>query len=206
MAYQIIVNDAGVIETQSLNPNEKFINSESSPIGDKTVLDYWRWAFSDLVVNTGRGILAEYLTAIAVGSEKPVRDSWGSYDIQAPNGTRIEVKSASYVQSWHQKELSKIQFNIRKTLEYFPESSPTDAFGNVKNRWSEVYVFCLLEHKEKADINPLDMGQWKFYVIPTAKLNRDLGKAQSISLSEVKKYSETLTFGQIAKAIEECLQ
>ncbi len=192
-----------MIETQPLNPNEKFINSENSPIGDKTILDYWRWAFSDLVVNTGRGFLAEYLIAMAVGSEKPVRGSWDSYDIQAPDGTRIEVKSASYVQSWYQKELSKIQFSIGKTSEWFPEKG---IYGDDKARWSKVYVFCLLAHSEKADINPLDLRQWKFYVIPTAVLNRDLGEAQSISLSKVKKYSETLTFGQIPKAIEKCLQ
>ena len=75
MAYQVVINDAGVIEPQPLNPAEKFVNSDNSAVSNKTMLDYWQWAFSDLVGNTDRGVLAEYLVAMAVGSEKPVRGS-----------------------------------------------------------------------------------------------------------------------------------
>ena len=126
MAYQVVINDAGVIEAQALNPQETFINSDGSDLGGKTILDYWKWAFSDLVSNTERGVLAEYMVAMAVGSERPVRGSWEPYDIEAPDGTKIEVKSASYVQSWYQKELSKIQFSIRKTLEWIESGNISD--------------------------------------------------------------------------------
>ncbi len=198
MAYRAIINDAGVIETQSLNPGEKFAGSENTTLADRTMLDYWQWAFSDIVGNTERGILAEFLVAMAVGSEKPKRGSWYPYDIEAPDGTKIEVKSASYVQSWYQKKLSNIQFGIRKTKEWTPE---TNDFGTENKRQSDVYVFCLLSQQVKADINPLDLNQWKFYVVPTTVLNRELGDRQSISLSKVKEFSDEITHSQISEVI-----
>jgi len=198
MAYRAIINDAGVIETQPLNPGEKFAGSENTTLADRTMLDYWQWAFSDIVGNTERGILAEFLVAMAVGSEKPKRGSWYPYDIEAPDGTKIEVKSASYVQSWYQKKLSNIQFGIRKTKEWTPE---TNDFGTENKRQSDVYVFCLLSQQVKADINPLDLNQWKFYVVPTTVLDRELGDRQSISLPKVKEFSDEFTYSQISEAI-----
>ena len=200
MAYQVVVNDAGVIEPQPLNSDEKFVNSKNSAVSNKTMLDYWQWAFSDLVGNTERGVLAEYLVAMAVGSKKSVRGSWDPYDIEAADGTRIEVKSASYVQSWYQKELSKIQFSIRKTLEWIPEKN---AFGGERKRQSDVYVFCLLTQQEKADINPLDLEQWEFYVVPTAVLDRELGDTQSMSLSRVRQYSFAYNLEQLKTAVSQ---
>ena len=197
MAYELVINDVGVIEHQPLNPSEKFINSENSPASDKTMLDYWQWAFSDLVGNTERGVLAEYLVAMAVGSKQPVRGSWDPYDIRAPDGTRIEVKSASYVQSWYQHELSKINFSVRKTLEWIPEKND---FGTERKRQSDVYVFCLLAHQDKPTLNPLDLGQWEFFVIPTAVLDRELGDTQRISLSRVKQYSKSHNYSQLKEA------
>lgn len=35
--------------------------------GEHTLQDFWAWAFSDLVSNTERGKLAEYLVAKAMG-------------------------------------------------------------------------------------------------------------------------------------------
>ena len=36
------------------------------------VLDYWRWANSDLLDNAARGVLAEFLVANAVNQTNPV--------------------------------------------------------------------------------------------------------------------------------------
>ena len=102
MSYPLVVNEAGIIEPQPINPTETFINVENSTLDSVTMLDYWVWAFSDLMGNTERGVLAEYLVARAIRAKRPVRNSWAAYDIDSPDGTKIEVKSASYVQSWHQ--------------------------------------------------------------------------------------------------------
>jgi hypothetical protein len=45
---------------QALEGTDRFAGA------DATVLDYWRWAFSDLRDNTQRGVLAEFLVALAL--------------------------------------------------------------------------------------------------------------------------------------------
>jgi hypothetical protein len=86
------------------------------PVGP-TVADFWGWSRSDLLDNTERGVLAEFIVATA--QEIPadgVREGWATWDLTTPGGVRVEVKSAAYLQSWAQKELSRISFNTPKTL------------------------------------------------------------------------------------------
>ena len=135
---------------------------------------------------------------MAIGVKSAVRDSSGAYAINAPDGTKIEVKSPAYVHSWYQKHLSNIQFGIRKTLEWLPEKNE---FGKERKRQSDIYVFCLLTQKEKRQINPLDLDQWEFYVIPTSVLDSEFGDRQSISLNQVVKYSRAHRFRQLQEAI-----
>jgi hypothetical protein len=96
MPYPLAVNDAGIIEPQPIDPTETFVNADDSGLSEASILDYWVWAFSDLAGNTERGVLAEYLVAMAIGAKSPVRNSWGAYDLDAPDGTKFEVKSAAF--------------------------------------------------------------------------------------------------------------
>jgi len=198
MSYKIVIGTDGVMEPQPLSPNEKFVGGESTPLA-VTVGDFWQWAYSDLISNTDRGILAEYIVAIALGIDDTVRVPWGPYDLVTPAGTKIEVKSGSYIQSWNQSEHSKIQFSIKKTLEWIPS---TNSFGGERKRQSDIYVFCHLSHQTKEDINPLDLKQWDFYVIPTNTLDIEMKNAGSISLVRVKKFSEKYSFRQLKSACD----
>ena len=83
MPYHPVVNEAGLIETRPVDPAEKFVNAEGSNVSESKILDYWVWAFSDLVGNTERGHLAEYLVSMAVGAESPVRNDWAAHDIDS---------------------------------------------------------------------------------------------------------------------------
>jgi hypothetical protein len=79
------------------------------------MLGFWRWSFSDVVSNATRGVLAEYLVACALGvAEDRVREEWTAWDLTGLDGTRVEVKSAAYVQTWHQTRLSPISFGVPK--------------------------------------------------------------------------------------------
>lgn len=62
---------------------------------------FWRWSASDLVSNTMRGVLAEYIVALAMGidTEEGVRREWDAYGLVLGDGTKVEVKSAAYIQS-----------------------------------------------------------------------------------------------------------
>jgi hypothetical protein len=119
---------------------------------DLKLNDFWSWSASDLVSNATRGILAEYIVASALGVADGVRAEWDAYDLLTPSGVRIEVKSAAYLQSWFHKKFSNIVFGIR----------PTRSWGasiNDLRRQGDIYVFCVLYHKDKATIDPLNLEQ-----------------------------------------------
>lgn len=75
-----------------------------------TLADFWSWAFSDLAANTTRSTLAEFLVARALGDRRPGREEWANFDVLTPDGIRVEVKSAGYLQRWRQWKPSLIRF------------------------------------------------------------------------------------------------
>lgn len=84
-----------------------------------TVWDVWAWGWSDLLGNTERGVLAEFIVAAALGmASDRVREGWAAWDLTTPHGIKIEVKSAAFLQAWALKKLSAISFNVPETLEW----------------------------------------------------------------------------------------
>lgn len=59
--------------------------------------DFWRWAYSDFLSNTLRGVLAEYIVASALGCTEAPRREWHAYDLVTAGGIRVEAKSAAYL-------------------------------------------------------------------------------------------------------------
>ena len=65
---------SGVISTKKLDGAETFKKAEGSPLAATDIFDYWSWAYSDIVGNTNRGALAEFLVPRAIGSDPAVRN------------------------------------------------------------------------------------------------------------------------------------
>ena len=135
------------------------------------LLDLWQWMGSDLIGNTFRGVVAEYLVARALGVADGTRAEWGAFDLRTADGMKIEVKSCAYLQSWWQRGPSAIQFGIRPTRAWDPE---TNTLAPERRRQADVYVFALLKHQEKATLDPMDVAQWEFYILPAAVLDTRL--------------------------------
>lgn len=58
-----------------------------------SLIDFWRWSVSDLVSNTTRGILAEYIVGAAIGIESMgVREEWDAYDLITKEGIKNRSK------------------------------------------------------------------------------------------------------------------
>ena len=144
--------------------------------------NYWSWAHSDLMGNTERGILAEYIVACSLGIEKQEREEWAPYDLLSKEGIKIEVKSSGYLQTWGQKKLSSPVFGIQKTYAWDPE---TNTYEKEKKRQADVYVFCLHVHTVPESANPLDLSQWKFYILSTRLLNEKAKNQKQISLNSL---------------------
>ena len=175
------MNEYPKIEVKRKIGDEPF-HKNGKPI-DNNLLSFWQWSASDLVGNTMRGILAEYIVTSALGVAKGSRIEWESYDIKTVEGIKIEVKSGSYIQSWEQKKLSNIQFSIRPTKGWDPKNN---SYTTDIKRQSDLYVFCILNHKEKSTVDPLNLEQWLFYVLNTNILNSELGNQKTITLSSLK--------------------
>jgi hypothetical protein len=163
------------------------------------LLGFWRWSASDVVSNATRGRLAEYIIANAIGADGDVRDEWAAYDLLDPRGISIEVKSAAYIQSWHQKRFSTISFNYPKTHAWDPE---TNRQSGVKCRQAEVYVFSLLAHQDQATLDPFDVSQWEFYVVPTAVLDARTRSQHSITLKSLRAlHGPPITYAGLRDAV-----
>lgn len=193
------MTDLGPIEPTQRSGQEPF-HDGSRPLGFD-LLNFWQWSTSDLVSNATRGVIAEYLVAQALGvADRTVREEWAAYDVVAGDGTRVEVKSAAYVQSWHQNRLSPISFRTPKTLAW-------DRHGLVQSqdasRHADVYVFALLAHTDQATLDPLNVAQWEFYVLPTTVLDQRVRSQHSITLPSLRKLTAAIAFAALRYAIEE---
>jgi hypothetical protein len=166
--------------------------------------DFWSWACSDLANNTMRGVLAEYLVATALGAATGTRTEWDTVDIRTPEKWRVEVKSAAYLQSWAQSQPSDISFSIAPASGWDAQTGTASA--EVLRR-SDVYVFCLLSHQDKQTLDPLDLDQWTFYVLPTRVLDERCAVQKTIRLSSLKRLSPLETdFTGLPKAVASCAE
>jgi len=164
-----------------------------------SLIDFWRWNVSDILSNATRGILAEFIVATATNIDiKKPREEWGSFDLETNDGIKIEVKSGAYVQSWFQRELSKISFSTKATLKW---NSLTNESTKIPSRIADVYVFCLLHHDNKQTVDPLNLNHWEFYVLATKQLNDYTRSQHSITLKSLQKLTCAVAYDKLNNEI-----
>ena len=162
-----------------------------------TVLDFWTWGFSDLLDNTLRDTLAEFLVASACGT-LDTRQDWRPYDCTSPSGRHIEVKCATYLQSWNDENLSHIQFDIAPKHYWDAEYG----YSPTKTRNCDLYVFAVYTALSKNQ-SILDLDLWDFYVLPTHILDDNIPTQKSISLQSLLRFQPTKTnYADLLSAIE----
>lgn len=175
--------------------------------GQKTeynLLDFWRWSVSDILSNATRGRFAEFVVGTAIGlNPENLRDEWDAYDLTTESGIKIEVKSASYIQSWNQKDFSKISFSIKPARYWDAE---TNMQRGEPKRHADLYVFCHLKHKDQNTIDPLKMEQWDFYVLPTYRLDNYERSQSSITINSLRKLTEPKKYNELKSEIEKAYE
>ena len=148
-----------------------------------SISDFWRWYASNTLHSALRGAIAEFIVAKALELPCEVRQSWDAYDLKY-NDYRIEVKSSSYLQEDNDDRYSRISFSIAKHTHW----NEVDKW-NIKERPSEVYVFCLFAETDRANADPMKLEQWQFYVLPTSIIDEQCGDKQTLSLSALLSLS-----------------
>lgn len=165
-----------------------------------SLLDFWQWSASDILSNTARGILAEFIVAKALDADvSKIRNEWDAYDLITPDGIKIEVKSSAFLQTWEQTNYSKISFSTRAAK---PWDWAVDKRSEIAVRSADVYIFCLLHHKDKMNVSPLDLNQWEFYVLSTNDLNNYSRSQYSITLNSLRKLAQPLKYNEMKKEVE----
>lgn len=193
-------------QSKTLKAGDEAFRMRSENV-ELAVLDYWRWANSDLLDNAGRGVLAEFLVAHALERTNEPRREWGAFDVRTESGIKVEVKSAAYAQSWPQESPSKITFDIgpRKQV-WDPETNEWESLPQPE-RTADVYVFCLLGQPNDPDPDPLDLDQWNFLVLDRATLDRERRLQQEIALNPLESLvrrttgRSTTPYGKFAEVI-----
>lgn len=164
-----------------LDGTERFTDDEGRDVA--SVLDFWRWSSSDLVGNSLRGVLAEFLVGRALGVDpRSVRVEWDAWDLVLVDGTTVEVKSASYWQSWKHSRPSAIRFNVAEHQSWNAEAN---TFDEEKGRPADVYVFCVLGCRDNPKVDPLDLSEWDFHVVSVATIDDVVGNQKSIGLGQL---------------------
>lgn len=186
---------------KQLNGTEKFtLNGEDTEIA---ISDFWSWAYSDLLNNTSRGVLAEFLVYSSFIFTPPPENSqmrvdWAPYDLTSPSGRRIEVKSAAYLQSWDQDYYSKIIFDIAPHRAWDAKTG----YAPEAKRNSDLYVFCVYTALSR-DKSMLSLDLWDFYVLPTSVLNEKVPTQKTIGLQSLQKLCPVKTgYSGLGRIIE----
>ena len=70
-------------------------------------------------------------------------------------------------------------------------------------RQADVYVFALLAHQDKTTLDPMNLAQWEFLVLPTVTLNTQRPLQSRLTLASLLKLSpERCGFADLQSAVE----
>ena len=132
------------------------------------ILDFWRWAFSDLKMRDVRDIFAQWMVAKLLGIPTKVRSAWDTHNLTAPNGVRIAVKAAAYLHTWSPTEQpARVAFS---NLQAHQNNAQTPPSAEANALHADLYVFCVQVEKDPERWNALDLAQWRFYTVTGAEI------------------------------------
>lgn len=165
---------------------------------------FWTWIRPSLAENRMRGVIGEYWVANSLGILESPRRGWEPWDLETEDGIRVEVKSAGYIQSWHEpgQRHSTPFFGINRVN---VEADREKGLPAGRYRPAMVYVFCLHFWIESATLDPLDISQWEFYVLPVSVLEAERPDGKTIGLSALKQLgAELVTYDELGSKIRTC--
>ena len=189
--------DGRVINEVLLNCDKLSQDIPIKGLNDATVGDYWSWAYSNILCNANRCILAEFIVGKVLDAVSSPRVEWDPYDLSY-NGKKIEIKCSAYLQSWPQYEFSRIQFDIGK--KEYQDAWTHQRFG--PDRFADCYVFCLYPEKEPCKVDILDVGAWEFYVVSKDKIAAEFGDQGIVGLSRLQRICSPVKIGELRPWID----
>ncbi|MBO5476776.1 MAG: hypothetical protein J6A15_03360 [Clostridia bacterium] len=179
-----------------MNQNNKFVFEDKEM--DFGIVELWEQKYSNIY--NMQETIAEFLVERALGLEKSFNsDYWTLYDILYRD-YRIEVKETGYYHPWNEEGNISLQrvFGITKANSNYEDNTKENKY----ERQNDIYVFCLNTGKDKETSNPMNINNWKFYIIPTAVINKQCGNNKTISLNRVKNLAREVQYNEIKEVID----
>jgi hypothetical protein len=89
---------------------------------------------------------------------------------------------------------------IRPTRAWDPT---TNVFAKDSQRQAKVYVFAVLAERNQTNVDPLNLAQWQFYLLPTRVLNERAPIQKTISLSSLLRMGALIAgYQELRDAVE----
>lgn len=182
---------------KKLSQNDEIIGSRKLTVGD-----FWSWAYSDILSNRNRAIYAEFLVGSSLDVVNIPKIEWDGVDLLY-KGRKIEVKSSAFIQSWKQRKLSPIRFDISKKKAWYAEDN---TFETEPVRAADCYVFCLYAETDESKVNVLDIRDWQFYVLSTEEIESELGNQKSVGIKRIKTMCNYVDYKSLKDCIDQVLK
>lgn len=198
------------------------IKEKDCTVGE--ISDFWKWSYSFISSPTVRGDFAEYLVYVALKGNNvsdehyQTRMDWDMVDLtygrgidpplpfitfceSTGHGWGIEVKSSSTTNK------SGVRFDIKPKKGFHVK---LNKIVEHHRNWADIHIFALLTNEE-SQVAGLDLSNWDFYVIPTAKLElfRKVKKREfkSISVSGLLDAGAiSCRFGTLKKTVDRTIK
>ncbi|WP_306535059.1 hypothetical protein [Geobacter sp.] len=200
-----------------MNPAEIKFTGDTILCEQSTLLEFWKWAFSDLCDDDIKGIFAEWMVGLLLGLPlaRSRRVSWADSDIILPSGIRIEVKASAVWQSWK-------LVNEDGSAKPLPASTAVDPrrirFGGLQARSavtpvpvndesrfkSDYYVFCMHMQTDPASWGAWNLAHWEFYFVSRHEL-AGAGIGKSVSLAKLREIVRPMTARQFQQHARQLL-
>lgn len=132
-----------------------------------TLKDFWSFQYSNLISSKIRDDISKFIVAKALNITDRKFEYFDGHDLTSKEGIPINVRSASYITLEEEETTKEISFNIGKKRQGF------------------IYVFCVLSHRTKEDLNPLNINQWEFYIMAKSNLEKIVGDDEKITLKKL---------------------
>jgi hypothetical protein len=145
-----------------------------------------------LVVNVYRSVIVEAMIDLALGDcWEWVAGDYGPFDFQHRDGTRLEVKQASYQQTWELTVEPAPRFDVAKRTGFYQQNKWHK--HDLPDRNTDLYVFGYhgVEERSLADHRRAD--QWMFAIVDAASLDDE----QSLSHGRISAMSEWYPIGEL---------
>lgn len=200
--------------TRRLNGPEDRVSGDGVELPDASLLEFWRWAFSDLCDDDVKGIFAEWLVIKLLNIPHARRVSWANSDVMAVEGVTIEVKSSAFWQSWKlvdERGLERVEpakpaceeSNVRFSGLRARDAVTVSQRSDPKDLKADVYVFAFQHEHVPARWNAMDLSQWEFYACTRTTLASMAG--DSVRLTQLRSHMGTTLAADLAERVRELI-